>query len=539
MAESTKENRSLITGNLVKAILPSDDRKFKKIVLKINSKFAQIGYENKIIGLDIPHRAEADEIPYVRCLDLNNESESETSTIFIQALAVQLNLGGNELIEIEVNSNEASYLQIGDRCKIHLKDESKAEVNNEVHNPSAYRRELFVESRDVMTGPFTRSKRKRKPASKTVTCSKAKPTKQTRTAPIDCPECIELCHMFFEKVQKILTPLRDNGNWDLFDENWNELLVEYGDDAIWRALLVLEHGIRISYHSQFFCECQSSERKGDSPSRGNSWYLEEAEKTLHEGWKKIKTSKDINPSIKQFFQGRFYCYLTSVYRRNKLYGRAQECIDRAEQIFQNSPSTSFLYDKGTVFYEKGSWYHEFDTKGDDKKEAIESFEKCYELCQQLRRETGCDFIEKGQFALLKKVMVLLGCSTMQGRKRRITDEDLEEAKKCIDEIERENQKRHSIPVSEQLQLLLAKSDMYFRMQDYSQVEKLAHQAIDLADQQGFDSRPARNRLRDIQEYIEEPWPTQQNGKKGNVETVDQRASCDADGSGSQTTGISD
>ena len=445
--ENSIEHKKIL-GKIVQVVLLKNGN--EKVTCEIHSEHTQVGDNNKAyISRQIDSKG------LVRRLDLNDEIPSSRE-VHVEAECVQVIVPDGTTIFNIGNGGETSTVQIGRDCVLRLEG-----------------------SEGTMTskGQYGHVKTRKKPHAK-----KPKEVKEREKTLQISKECVELCKLFFEIVLSVLHPLRDDGKWDIFDDKLNEFRQIYRENRIWQILLTLEQGLQMCYHSY-----QSN--------------ISEAEKVIRQELAKLERLEGIDPSITSLCKGRANCYLAAVYRRGKLCdGKVQDCLLLAEKHFKD---TDFLYDKATMYYEKASWLFEFSNlKSDQVMQFVKNdFDQCAELCEQINNVGRYEFVRKGYFAKLKKVMLLLDCS-QRGRTRNISKEYLEEAGKCLEELDFENN-NHGIEssISIQLQFLLAKSDSSFRLKDNEQAEKLVQEAKLLAEKHGFDASPALRRLKNIQNLI--------------------------------------
>ncbi|KXJ11183.1 uncharacterized protein LOC110244093 isoform X1 [Exaiptasia diaphana] len=463
---------------VTKVILPRNPDGGRNIVCEIDSKHIQVGDNNKVFVIESTDRGKTDSLPKIEILDLGESGNEIPQNTTVRTDCVQVITGDDSGLQIKVKSIvEDSTVQIGNEAELNLVFHGHKEdktISKNVREPKSL--------------PPAVKKRHKHKKKRLVDKHKLKAEAISRQSP-PSDESIILYKRFFEEVLAVLHPLRDNGEWDLFYDKLNEFRSQDDSDTTWNILLSLEQAQQMCYHS----------------SESN---IVEAATILCQALKKIKAQRCLDPSITQLCEGRAYCYLASAYRHQKgnFHGRVNECLAEAQSRLRGTP---FLYDEATVYYEKASFLLEFDKQGSNAEEIRVCLDKCAELCDEISKERKWDFVKKGHFAKLKKAMLFLNCTTNVGRKRRISDEHLEEAKKCLQIFETENSCGKKVPVSVQLQNLLTNSDKAFRCSSYHEAKEIIEEAIALATTHGFDETPSLKRRKDIDRMLQKESLVQQ------------------------------
>lgn len=467
----------------------------QRIVLEIDSKHTQIGDDNEVY-VDTELRRKTDSLPKIEILDLGESGDKIPPNTTVQADYVQVKPRDDSELHIKMQAiKEGSTVQIGRKTVLRLFQDDKDDK---------------TKSKDVIASKgLPHETKKRKPKKKRP--AKTKPNAYATSRPSPPSEKSKILYKrFFEDVSSVLHPLRDDGEWDLFYDKLNEFRSQYGSDPTWEILLNLELAQQMCYRS----------------SEHNTI---EAADILSQMLKKINKHERLDPSIKQLCEGRAYCYLASAYRHQKgsFLGKANACLAEAQNRLKDTP---FLYDEATVYYEKASILLEFDKQGSNAEEIRLCLDKCAELCDEINKDRKWEFVKKGHFAKLKKAMLLLNCSTNVGRKRKISDENLEEAKRCLNEFETETSSSKKVPISVHLQSLLTKADKAFRCSCYHEAKEIIEEAIELATTHGFDETPSLQRRKDIERMLQKKLTLVQQPKLCNDEEpcTQQSSSEDAD-----------
>lgn len=445
--------------NVKKVLFPKTDEKTTKLVVEVKSKHTQIGDYSTACFEDDNFPEFSDSVPSTETIDLDKATNiGDRHKFSVKADVVQLEPEKGSWpddFEIRVNPQDGGTVQVGDKSKLFIKRE-----------------------KDGMTADQRSSRARRKYRRKPRKPEKSKSASKSVDRQPLSEEAVNLYNEFAVTVLAVLHPLRDDGKWEQFEDKLNEFRSQYSSDPQWDILLTLEQAQQMCYHS-------------------TDTNLQQAAQMVYSTLKEMpKRLGDCDLSIKLLIEGRAFCYLASIYRHqnNNLLGKANECIDKALARLKD---TVFLYDQAIVHYEKASIMLDFDKS--NTKTISECLDKCTEICQQLQKKW--EFVKKGRYAMYKKVIWLLNSNTKGGRKRRISDENLREAKRYLDELESESQVRQDVPISEQLQCLLASSDQAFRSGLFHEADEAIQKAIELATRHGFDEEPALRRLKDIDSMI--------------------------------------
>ena len=281
-----------------------------------------------------------------------------------------------------------------------------------------------------------------------------------------------------------LHPLRDSGNWKEFDSAAESILLENQGDLNIKTLIALEKSVVVSYHNN----------------------LEQAEAMVLEALKILQKSKVIlvvDASNYHFLVAMAHLHLTGFYRRQNKHGQAEESIAIADQ---NSMNLDSRFLKALIFYEMASnltKYISSISNGTAREQLVARAEdymkQCISLCLQL--DDGRVYIRKHHFGLLKLALMGLNCRTRAARSQHVSSKCIEDAKNCLKTVEEKYEAEMS--EGQQIQLLVAKSDLKYRLQNFQEAEELSIRALTLAEQSGFDLEVSgiNERLDDISRLI--------------------------------------
>ena len=246
---------------------------------------------------------------------------------------------------------------------------------------------------------------------------------------------------FLEQSSEIigtLLPLRDDGRWEEFDRQVEQLLKEYEKNVDLRIAVILEQAMAACYRNE----------------------LSSAENFVKEA---MAVFPQVSTFLVPLIKGRASCYLAGIYRRDKMkLGKAQRCIEAAKKHLKN---TDYIFHQAYLAYEEGCLQLEQAHMSCMAEHAKRCFDKCIKTCSlgsNAEDPNNLLFIWH-DLAQMKKAMLLLDCFTKSGRESRsVKEETLLEAKGCLNKLKIILVSK--MPRIAQVQYHLARSDQYFREQ---------------------------------------------------------------------------
>ncbi|XP_031563214.1 uncharacterized protein LOC116298800 [Actinia tenebrosa] len=282
---------------------------------------------------------------------------------------------------------------------------------------------------------------------------------------------IQLCRIS-DEVMLQLQVVRDNGKWELFDDIVVTLSRKYQSKEA-EIVILLEKSMAACYQSR----------------------LEESTEMI---LKAIDMAKETENS--SVLTGRGFHYLSGVYRRQNLMGKANDCVIKSEQNFHNKHLT---LDSTFLAYERASVLMDFISKCPNPpasmiNDAKAGLIKCIDGCTALEEDTEClRYVKKHHFAFIKRAMLLLDCRTASGRKRTVSQESIKEAEKSLKTLR--TRYWDGIAQGEKVQYFLGLADLYFRLEDFPKAEETANEVLSMAKTFGFNTeiKPAQDRLEEI------------------------------------------
>ena len=177
----------------------------------------------------------------------------------------------------------------------------------------------------------------------------------TTTIESEKPLPVEVIAFLEQSVQIIgtLLPLRDDGNWEEFDRQAEQLLKKYEKNLDLRIAVILE---------QAMAACHRIE-------------LSSADNF-------VKKTMAVFPQVSTFLvlliKGRASCYLAGIYRRDKMkLGKAQRCIEAAKKHLKD---TDYIFDQAYLEYEEGCLQFEQAHMSCMAEEAKRCFDQCIKTC---------------------------------------------------------------------------------------------------------------------------------------------------------------
>lgn len=278
-----------------------------------------------------------------------------------------------------------------------------------------------------------------------------------------------------------LHPLRDNGNWEQFFKVADERLLETQDDLTMKVLITLEKSVVVSYQNN----------------------LEKAEAMVLEALQSLEKSKLKDAVNYHFLVALAHIHLTGFYRRQDKHGKAQHVIAIAEQ---NSKSLNSRFLKALIYYEMASNMTKYisSIKNCPAREELVAQAKCFmkqciSLCVEL--DDGRVYIRKHHFGLLKLALMHLNCRTRVARGQITSVECIREAENCLKTVSEKYEAQMS--EGQKIQLLIARSDLSYRQQNFQGARVTCLEALNLAEKRSFslEIRGIRERLVDISRVI--------------------------------------
>ena len=197
----------------------------------------------------------------------------------------------------------------------------------------------------------------------------------------------------------------------------------------------------------------------------------------------VKQEKQLkNPGI---LVGRALNLLTAVYKRQKKFGKAIICVERACACLEDQDS---LDDKAELHHSYGALItamptaKELETVQATKKEAYKS----YQMADHYTENNGFQ-----EFVHVKMAALLLGSPS---RESIVDKDDLMNAKKHLDFVE--SKVTDNMALGTRIKLLLLRSDQYRCEHNVAMAMEKAREASALIHQHGFEleSAPAKRRI---------------------------------------------
>lgn len=282
---------------------------------------------------------------------------------------------------------------------------------------------------------------------------------------------------FFPVFNK-LHPLRDAGNWSGFDQSIDILHRENQADREVQILLSIENAVIKSYQNN----------------------LEQSEMIVLDALDNLYKTKEISPTNYHFLVSMANIHLTGIYRRLCKHGEAKKCIAIARQ---NSQQVNSRFLEALIFYELASNNTKYvSTIPNDAfvreklvSDATNFLEHCISLCIELDDDQL--YIKKHHFSLLKLALMVLNCRTRPTRSQLISTKCVDKAKNCLTTVDEKYMDEMS--KAQNIQFLVAKSDLNFRLNNLQEAEIYGRDALNLAETNGFslEIRGIKERLDDI------------------------------------------
>jgi len=260
---------------------------------------------------------------------------------------------------------------------------------------------------------------------------------------------------------KTLHPLRDSGNWKVFNSVADGIIKGNQGDLAIELLMAIEKSVVVSYQND----------------------LEKAEAMVLEA---LETLEQTKVEMSNFLVTMAHLHLTGFYRRQDKYEKAEEVIAIAEQSSHNGNSR---FVKALIFYEMASnltkYVSSIPLDPSAREEYVEQaknyMKQCIDLCIEL--DDGSVYIKKHLFGLVKLALLDLNCRTKVARSQITCTRSVEEAKNCLETIKEkyEDEMKEGLKI----QFLVAQCDLNYRQNDLQAALEHAHRALDLAKDHGF------------------------------------------------------
>ena len=281
-----------------------------------------------------------------------------------------------------------------------------------------------------------------------------------------------------------LRPLLMNGRWAEFERLAKDLLLK--DDAVTptREIIVdLEKCLAFGY------------RMND---------LERTEDMIKNAVKKIEqTSGPVRLLLEVFSK----CYLASLYRRRKMFGKAEICLEVGTKIASGFPPCVpvmiLLYELGSYKTEIASMFPGSRTEYSGATEGKKLLDSCIKMCVQLDAESLPTYNYE-HYGVIKIALMNLNCETSLSRDKGIRRQNILETTKRLDSLESEVYRSKESQLS-MIHRLTVKMDLFYRREKYHAAEEIAQETLELTKTLGFKTEVVRlqERLTDIRRKIRE------------------------------------
>ena len=264
----------------------------------------------------------------------------------------------------------------------------------------------------------------------------------------------------FFAVLKRLHPLRDSGDWEVFNSVADGIIKKKQGDLAIELLMAIEKSVVLSYQNDL--------------EKAEAMVLEETLKKT-----KVKMSDSLVTMA--------HLHLTGFYRRQNKHGKAEESITIAEQSSRNENSR---FVKALIFYEMASNLTKYvssiplDRSAREKyvEQAKNYMKQCIDLCIELDTD-GNVYIKKHHFGLVKLALLDLNCRTKAARSQMTFTKSIEDAKNCLKTVEEKFEEE--MKEGQKIQFLVAQCDLNYRQNNLQTALRHAHRALDLAKDHGF------------------------------------------------------
>ena len=263
------------------------------------------------------------------------------------------------------------------------------------------------------------------------------------------------------RIMEVLGDLRDNGKWEEFDCEADQLLRKFFDCNDLLISVILEQGKATCF--------RNDQTSAEYFIRKASLKIPKASSTLVSLW-----------------TGRANTYLAEIYGRDKLaFGKAQRRIVYANKYLKN---TSYLLDRACLACEEGSLLLQQSHLSSMAEESRRCFDSSIELCNLGLEESPNNrlLLRTHDLAVTKKAMLLLHFSKDYGPGGNLVNEKtLLKARQCLEGLKLASVTE--MTKTAQVQYHFARSDQYFREQRTVDAISHAQTAFDLSRQFGFNT----------------------------------------------------
>ena len=231
--------------------------------------------------------------------------------------------------------------------------------------------------------------------------------------------------------------------------------------------------------------------------------LDQSEDMMNNAVKKIEqTSGSVRLLLEVFSKS----YLASLYRRGKMFGKAQMCLENARKIASGFPPCLpvmlLLYEIGSFKMEIASMFPGLKTEYSGATEGKKLLDSCIKMCVHLDGKSFSKFYE--QLAVVKIARMNLNCETSVSRNKDIIRQNIVEAEERLGTLETEFCSNKEIEVLK-IQRLIAKMDLCYRLEEYYDAEEIAQEVLEMSEKFGVKLELTRvqQRLIDIRRKITE------------------------------------
>lgn len=286
----------------------------------------------------------------------------------------------------------------------------------------------------------------------------------------------------FHRLCTYLHPPRDNGRWSEFDVRAQQLLDQAGISLTDQIIIDLEKSVALCYQKK----------------------LDESEDLINDAEKRFPQTSG---SIRRLLEMLSNCYRAGLYRRRKRFGqKRQQWLHAAETLAYGFPPCLPV---GILLYEEGTCKRDVASilTGPSKDavigEAKELMQRCIDLCCRLDHQEDV-YVRKQHVAVSKMAIMNLHCETSVSRSRKIGSSNVVEAGKLLDTLQSDYYRQTEVQGSK-IQRLIANVDLFYRIEKFSEAEKVAQEALEIAKRLEFnlDVMPLEERLTDIRRNITE------------------------------------
>lgn len=286
----------------------------------------------------------------------------------------------------------------------------------------------------------------------------------------------------FHRLCSCLHPSRDNGLWSEFDVRAQQLLDQAGISLTDQIIIDLEKSVALCYQKK----------------------LDESEDLINDAEKRFPQTSG---SIRRLLEMLSNCYRAGLYRRRKRFGqKRQQWLHAAETLAYGFPPCLPV---GILLYEEGTCKRDVASilTGPSKDAAIgeakKLMQRCIDLCCRLDHQKQV-YVRKQHVAVSKMAIMSLHCETSVSRSRKIGSSNVVEAGKLLDTLQSDYYRQTEVQGSK-IQRLIANVDLFYRIEKFSEAEKIAQEALEIAKRLEFnlDVMPLEDRLTDIRRQITE------------------------------------